>query len=53
MEDMVRDAQREWISEGQLFYLYKRLGWKVQIGNSKRKMTKAEYMFPLPDNQSM
>ena len=50
---MIRDAQREWISEGQLFYLYKRLGAKVKIGNTSRKMNKSEYMLPIPDNQNM
>ena len=53
LRDMVNDAQREYLSEGQLFYLYKRLNYDVQIGNTKRKMTKTEYMFPLPDNQNM
>ena len=53
LRDMVNDAQREYLSEGQLFYLYKRLDYEVQIGNAKRKMTKSEYMFPLPDNQNM
>lgn len=53
LADMVRDAQREWISEGQLFYLYKRLGTTIKIGNEKRKMNKSEYMFPVPTNQNM
>ncbi|EJX08368.1 protein containing RagB/SusD domain protein [gut metagenome] len=53
LRDMVNDAQREFLSEGQLFYLYKRLNYDVQIGNTKRKMTKAEYMFPIPVNQNM
>ena len=53
LRDMIRDAQREWISEGQLFYLYKRLGAKVKIGNGERKLNKSEYMLPIPDNQNM
>ena len=53
LRDMVNDAQREYLSEGQLFYLYKRLNYDVQIGDKKRKMEKAEYMYPLPDNQNM
>lgn len=53
LQDMIRDAQREWISEGQLFYLYKRLGAKVKIGNTSRKLNKSEYMLPIPDNQNM
>ena len=53
LQDLIRDAQREWISEGQLFYLYKRLGAKVKIGNTSRKLNKSEYMLPIPDNQNM
>lgn len=53
LKDMIRDAQREWISEGQLFYLYKRLGAKLKIGNQIRKYNKSEYMLPIPDNQNM
>ncbi|WP_294143356.1 RagB/SusD family nutrient uptake outer membrane protein [uncultured Sanguibacteroides sp.] len=52
--DLVRDAQREWISEGQLFYLYKRLGAKIFMQEGEvRELNKSEYMFPIPDNQSM
>jgi len=52
--DLVRDAQREWISEGQLFYLYKRLGVKVYFKEDEiRELNKSEYMLPLPDDQSM
>lgn len=55
LADMIRDAQREWISEGQLFYLYKRLGAKVVVksGEAARKLNKSEYMLPIPDNQNM
>lgn len=53
LADMIRDAQREWLSEGQLFYLYKRLGAKVKIGSEYRKLNKSEYMLPIPDNQNM
>ena len=49
--DLIRDAQREWISEGQLFYLYKRLGAKIYFKEKEeRELNKSEYM---PDNQSM
>lgn len=53
LNDLIRDAQREWISEGQLFYMYKRLGAKVKIGNQLRKLNKSEYMLPIPDDQNM
>ncbi len=53
-KDLIRDAQREWISEGQLFYLYKRLGAKVYFKEDEiRELNKSEYMLPVPDNQSM
>ncbi len=51
--DLIRDAQREWISEGQLFYLYKRLGASFYIKGETRKMNKSEYMLPIPENQNM
>lgn len=50
---LIRDAQREWISEGQLFYLYKRLGAKLKIGQEYRKYSKSEYMLPVPEDQNM
>lgn len=53
-KDLIRDAQREWISEGQLFYLYKRLGAKICFKEDEiRELNKSEYMLPIPDNQSM
>lgn len=52
--DLIRDAQREWVSEGQLFYLYKRLGAKIYFKeNEVRELNKSEYMLPIPDDQSM
>lgn len=52
-KDLVNDAQREWISEGQLFYLYKRLKFPC-IGpkGERRPMNKSEYMPPIPINQN-
>lgn len=54
MGDLVRDAQREFISEGQLFYLYKRLKYPIVKENAGkfRPMNKAEYMAPIPVNQN-
>ncbi len=52
--NLVRDAQREWMSEGQLFYLYKRLNFSVKMSDKEtRPMNRSEYMLPIPDNQSM
>ncbi len=50
-KDMIRDAQREWIAEGQLFYLYKRLNAKVKIRNEIRSLVKLEAVLPAPVNQ--
>lgn len=53
-KDLIRDAQREWISEGQLFYLYKRLGAKIYFKKGEiRELNKSEYMLPVPDDQRM
>ena len=53
-KDLIRDAQREWISEGQLFYLYKRLDAKIYFKEGEiRALNKSEYMLPVPDDQSM
>lgn len=52
-KDLVNDAQREWISEGQLFYMYKRLRFPcVAEQEGHRPMTKSEYMPPIPANQN-
>lgn len=48
-QELLHDARREWISEGQLFFLYKRLN--TAIVNDKgtlRPMTLQESMFPVP-----
>lgn len=48
-EELIRDARREYISEGQLFYLYKRLNAPVNFGKGKiRPFTKSEYLLPIP-----
>lgn len=52
VNQLVIDARREWISEGQLFYLYKRLDAIVDLGNgTKRQLTRAEAVVPRPDSQ--
>ncbi len=51
---LVCDARREWIGEGQLFFLYKRLNADVDFGkNLIRPFTKAECVLPIPDDQSI
>lgn len=46
--DLIHDARREWISEGQMFYLYKRLNAGLKIGDQVRPMTRDEYLLPVP-----
>lgn len=49
---LIEDARREWIAEGQLFYLYKRLNANVNIGKETRPFNRSEYMLPIPKDQS-
>lgn len=52
-EELIRDARREWISEGQLFYLYKRLNANVDFGkNVVRPLKREEYLLPVSDSQT-
>lgn len=52
--DLVGDARREWMSEGQLLYLYKRLNFKVDLGNGiTRPLLRGESMLPIPLNQTL
>ena len=49
LKDLVREGQREWISEGQLFYLYKRLNFEVKRDDgTKAPFKKEECVVPLP-----
>lgn len=50
---LVNDARREWLSEGQLFYLYKRLGVEVNFGDGiKHPYLRDEFLVPIPASQS-
>lgn len=52
--ELLLDARREWIAEGQLFYLYKRLDADVDFGNAVvRPLQRDEYLLPVPANQSL
>ncbi len=54
LKDFVREAQREWISEGQLFYLYKRLNFPViREDNTEKPFTKEEAVLPLPAGETV
>lgn len=49
--DLLEEARREWISEGQLFYLYKRLNAEFVKNGQKHKLSKSEACLPLPKDQ--
>lgn len=52
VKELICDARREWISEGQLFYLYKRLDAPVDFGKGiVRSLNRNEYLLPIPDDQ--
>ncbi len=53
VKDLVREGQREWIGEGQLFYLYKRLQANVKRDDgSSRPFSTAESVLPIPSDES-
>lgn len=53
-KDLIRDAQREWIAEGQLFYLYKRLNAPIRFSETEnRPLSRSEYLLPTPSNQNL
>ena len=49
--DLINDARREWISEGQLFYLYKRLDAAFDMNGESHKLSRGEASLPLPSDQ--
>ena len=49
--DLIGDARREWISEGQLFFLYKRLDAAFNLNGEMHKLTRGEASLPLPKDQ--
>ena len=50
--DLVEDARREWISEGQLFYLYKRLDASYTKNGVQHQLSRAEALLPVPSDQT-
>lgn len=51
IEEIVLEARREFIGEGQLFYLYKRLNRPVIRNKAGIELTKAQYCLPMPANE--
>ena len=53
MEVLIRDARREWLGEGQLFYLYKRLGLDIPAEDGQVvKLDEDHAMLPIPDTET-
>ena len=52
VKELILDARREWISEGQLFYLYKRLNADIEFNRAEsRPLKREEYLVPVPADQ--
>ena len=51
LDRLYNDATREFIVEGQTFYLYKRLNKDMYNGEYPIKMD-GKYIIPLPDSES-
>ena len=50
-EEIITEARREFIGEGQLFYLYKRLQHPVLRGGAEITLSQAQYCLPMPANE--
>lgn len=51
IEEVILEARREFVGEGQLFYLYKRLNHPVIRNNANVELTTAQYCLPMPANE--
>jgi hypothetical protein len=48
MDEITREYRREFFGEGQMFYMYKRLGVKTMLWKDDRDVTENDYVIPLP-----
>lgn len=48
VKQLTQEARREFVSEGQMFYWYKRLGLPVDRGTGSLTLTKKNFSLPLP-----
>lgn len=48
VKELTREARREFIGEGQLFYWYKRLGLPVDQGSTTITLEPSQFCLPLP-----
>lgn len=49
LNEIVKDARREFMCEGQMFYFYKRLGRQVLNESGDSQMSAKDFVLPLPD----
>lgn len=49
MEELVKDAQKEFIGEGQVWYLFKRLNHDIKTGTQIIKAEDIKFTFPYPN----
>ena len=52
LEQLYLDATREYIAEGQTFFLYKRLNRDMYNGEYPIEMNASKYTIPLPDSET-
>lgn len=53
MDELIKDARREWLGEGQLFYMYKRLGMDIPSENGQViKLDEKHAVLPIPDTET-
>lgn len=48
VKELTKEARKEFIGEGQLFYWYKRLGLPIDQGNSTVSLEASQFCLPLP-----
>lgn len=51
MTEIIREYRREFFGEGQMFYVYKRLGEKNMLWKGDREVTELDYIMPLPTTE--
>lgn len=49
IEEIIKDARKEFISEGQLFYLYKRLNHAIKVGDQVIQPEDIKFTLPYPN----
>ena len=49
--EIMREYRREFFGEGQMFYMYKRLGVKNMLWKTDREVSELDYIVPLPSTE--